>query len=229
MWSSMTQFGHDGTIPQVEFANKCALKGDPSVAINVGEFCVMASVKDLPPLAESETVQKIVDLNTNVGMTYAGFEPDFRILSKHIFRSSLTERLKNIHTAGRKVSRVVQEMTHVCGTRPYGLALIMAGLDLFKYPRLLKMDAYGQICRCSTVAAVGIGALQREDYIVDQYEENMCLRSGLLMTIESLTLDEMEKFFKPRNFEIAILDGDNGFRTLSDTGVKYVVEQVQFW
>lgn len=223
----MTELDIDGTIPQVESANVCALKGDPSVAINSGKFCIMASVKQLPPLAESQTVQKIVAMNAHIGMTYAGFEPDFRILSKHMFKNGLSEQL-NINSAGKRVSRVLQEMTHVCGTRPYGLALIMTGLDLFQNLTVLKLDAYGQIYNCS-VAAVGIGAQYREEYLVDQYEENMCLRSGLLMIIESLTLDKMEKLFKPRNFEIAVLDEDNGFRALCDRGVKYAVEQVQFW
>lgn len=225
----MTPLEINGTIPQVEAANVCAQKGDASVAINSGRFCVMASVKEVPLLAESQTVQKIIDINANVGMTYAGFEPDFRILSKHVFKTSLAEGLNNIQSVGLRVSRVMQEMTHVCATRPFGLALILAGMDQFNYLELMRFDAYGQMYRCGTAAAVGIGAQCREHYLVEQYEKRMSLRSGLLMAIEALTLDETEKYLESRNFEIAVIDVEEGFRPICESGVRYVVGQVQCW
>lgn len=229
MWSSMTPLDYDGTIPQVEAANVCARRSDPAVAINTGRFCVLASMKQVPLLAESHTVQKIVDVSPDVAMTYAGYEPDFRILSKHVFKHSLTERVTNINSVGVRVSRTMQEMTHVCATRPYGLALLMAGMDPLNYLTLLRFDAYGQIYRCDFAAAVGLGAKWREQYLVEQYEKKLTLRSALLMCIEALTLDENEKYLESTNFEMAVIDEEEGFRPIVESGLRYVVGQVQCW
>lgn len=224
MWSTLTPIDVDGKIPQVECAKMCVGRCDPAVAVKTDDFCVMATVKRVPPLAESDTMKKIIPLNAHMGITYAGLDADFRVISNSLFKYSLTNFFDNIKMSANKVSHAFQEYSHACATRPFGLAILMTGYTLWDYLSLYKIDTCGTKLLCN-VAAVGIGSNGRSEYLVEQFEENMSLRSALLMVLESLTLDACEKYLKPVNFELAICDR-NGFRMFDKNSVKYVVDQV---
>lgn len=226
MWSTLTPIHVDGTIPQVECAKVCVGHSDPSVAVKTNEFCVLAAVKNVHPLAESGTTRKIVALGTHMGMTYAGLDADFRVVSKSMYKFSLRQFFNNVTISSNKISHAFQEYTHACATRPFGLAILLTGYSLLNRLALYKIDACGNKISCN-VGAVGIGAEGRGDYLVEQFEPHMSLRSAILITLEALTLDACEKYLQPRDFEVAILDR-NGFRLFDKPSVKYVVNQVVY-
>lgn len=224
MWSTLTPMEVGGKIPQVEYAEMCVCRSEPAVAVKTDKFCVMATVKTFPPLADSDTIRKIVPLNINAGLTYAGLDSDFRVVANSLFKYSLLSLFDNIKNSARKVSDAFQEYAHSCATRPFGLTLILSGYTIWDNLSLYKIDTCGNKGLCN-IAAVGIGAVGRNEYLVEEYKEKMNLRSALLMTLESLTLDPCEKLLKPENFEIAVCDR-NGFKLFDKASIEYMVDHV---
>ncbi|KAM0676740.1 Proteasome subunit alpha type-2 [Binucleata daphniae] len=129
---SLTTFTSEGKLDQCEYALKAAQNGTLSIGVHALDGVVLSSLKKFPKLVEKEKMHKVNKICTNIGITYSGLTPDYRIIYENA--CVLVEGYKQVY--GRypyidifvhNLSRVLQEYTQKEGLRPFGVVLLLAG------------------------------------------------------------------------------------------------------
>lgn len=82
-------------------------------------------------------MEKILKIDDHVGATFAGLSSDARILVDKARQESQINRLLyddiiDVEVLTKKVSEVKQIYTQHAGVRPFGVALLIAGVDKFE-------------------------------------------------------------------------------------------------
>ena len=96
---------------------------------------VIASEKKVPSvLVDPSTVEKTGMLSSNVGVTYSGMGPDFRVLLNKGRKAAQAYYLVYkdvipVTLLARELAAVMQEFTQSGGVRPFGVSLLVAGYD----------------------------------------------------------------------------------------------------
>ncbi|OIB59362.1 proteasome subunit alpha [Natrialba sp. SSL1] len=130
-----TIFSPDGRLYQVEYAREAVERGSPSVGVVTDTGVVLAARKRLrSPLLESESIAKIHRVDDHVAVATAGHAADARQLVETARKRCQRHRLRYAEpiptgTLAEAIADHIQEQTQAGGTRPYGAALLVAGVD----------------------------------------------------------------------------------------------------
>ncbi|ADD04102.1 proteasome alpha subunit [Natrialba magadii ATCC 43099] len=130
-----TIFSPDGRLYQVEYAREAVERGSPSVGVVTDTGVVLAARKRLrSPLLESESIEKIHRVDDHVAVATAGHAADARQLVEMARKRCQRHRLRYAEpipteTLAEAIADHIQEQTQAGGTRPYGAALLVAGVD----------------------------------------------------------------------------------------------------
>ncbi len=114
---SLTTFAQSGRLQQVDHALSAVARGETAVGIKATNGVVIAAEKKSQSvLVDESTVERIKLVTKNIGMTYAGMGPDFRVLVNKGRKSSQEYFLeyKNempVSQLVREVANVAQEFT----------------------------------------------------------------------------------------------------------------------
>jgi len=80
---SLTTFNSSGELVQIKHALAAVQAGATSLGIRAKNGVVLATEKKLPStLVDETTVEKIVMVTSEIGITYSGMGPDFRVLTR---------------------------------------------------------------------------------------------------------------------------------------------------
>jgi 20S proteasome subunit alpha 2 len=85
-------------------------------------------------LVDSDSVEKIQPVTSHVGATFAGLFGDFRVLLKYSRKKTLEYKLSYdepipMGNISRKMAEVFQEFTQAGGVRPFGISVLLAGIE----------------------------------------------------------------------------------------------------
>ena len=135
----LTTFSPSGKLVQIEYATNAVNKGTTTLGLKaVDGVALVAEKKTVSPLVDSQTVQKVFQLDEHVGCTYSGIGPDSRVLvdsarkSCQVYRRTYNEPIP-VGQLVREIASVYQEFTQSGGVRPFGCSLLVAGSDLSGY------------------------------------------------------------------------------------------------
>jgi len=141
-------FSPDGRIYQVEYAREAVSRGAPSVGVRTADGVVFVAMsRPSSTLMEAESIEKLHKLDDHLGTASAGHVADARQLIDLARRQSQGNRLRygepvGVETLTKFVTDHIQENTQRGGTRPYGAALLIGGIDNGE-PRLFAADPLG--------------------------------------------------------------------------------------
>jgi len=141
-------FSPDGRIYQVEYAREAVSRGAPSVGVRTADGVVFVAMsRPSSTLMEAESIEKLHKLDDHLGTASAGHVADARQLIDLARRQSQGNRLRygepvGVETLTKFVTDHIQENTQRGGTRPYGAALLIGGIDNGE-PRLFAADPSG--------------------------------------------------------------------------------------
>ncbi|WP_049920935.1 archaeal proteasome endopeptidase complex subunit alpha [Halopiger djelfimassiliensis] len=197
-----TIFSPDGRLYQVEYAREAVERGAPSVGVVTDDGVVLAARKRLrSPLLEAETVEKLYDVDDHLAVAAAGHAADARQLVDVARRAGQRQRLRygepiGVAPLATRLADHVQEHTQTGGSRPYGSALLVAGVDPETgsdagSPRLYEVDPGGTSTGWRA-AAIGHGADERRRFFEEQLPESSTdgtgrtLQRGATVALEAL-------------------------------------------
>lgn len=227
---SLTTFSPSGKLVQIEYALNAVNAGKTSLGIKANNGVVIASEKKVPsPLVDASTVEKTAMLTANVGITYSGMGPDFRVLVNKGRKAGQKYWLEYhdpipVALLARELATVMQEFTQSGGVRPFGVSLLVAGFD-DDGPQLYQVDPSGSYWAWKA-SAIGKNATNAKTFLEKRYNKDMELEDAINTAI--LTLKEgFEGAITEQNIEIAVVGTDKKFRVLSEQEVKDYVKEVE--
>jgi len=227
---SLTTFSPSGKLVQIEYALNAVNAGKTSLGIKGSNGVVLASEKKVPsPLVDAATVEKTAMLTANVGITYSGMGPDFRVLVNKGRKAGQKYWLEYhdpipVALLARELATVMQEFTQSGGVRPFGVSLLVAGFD-DDGPQLYQVDPSGSYWAWKA-SAIGKNSTNAKTFLEKRYNKDMELEDAINTAI--LTLKEgFEGAITEENIEIAVIGTDKKFRVLSEQEVRDYVKEVE--
>ncbi|NAZ11370.1 MAG: archaeal proteasome endopeptidase complex subunit alpha [Desulfurococcales archaeon] len=227
---ALTIFSPDGKLYQVEYAFQAVRQGWSTLGIRVKDGVVLAAEKALiKPLLDLSGLEKVVPIDTHVGATFAGFGSDGRILIDQARLIAVRHRLTYgepipIELLTKSICDIKQMYTQHGGVRPFGVSLIIAGVDSTG-PKLLKTDPAGQYFGYYATA-IGRGETKIEEVLEKEYKYDMSLDEAVKLAVKALASTSEEKL-GPRNIDVAIIPVDTKtYRKLSEDEVSSILSSL---
>ena len=216
----ITIFSPDGRLYQVEYAREAVKRGTASIGIRTSDGVVLAVDKRIrSPLMERSSVEKIHKADDHIGIASAGHVADARQLIDFARRQAQVNHLRygepvGVETLTKEITDYIQQYTQVGGARPFGVALIIAGIANGE-PRLYETDPSGTPYEWKALA-VGADRGDIRDYLEANYDEAMALEEGVDLALEALA-SVTEDGLNPEGIGIATIDVETEeFGELSD-------------
>lgn len=209
-------FSPDGRIYQVEYAREAVSRGAPSVGVRTTEGVVFVAMsRASSTLMEAESIEKLHKLDDHLGTASAGHVADARQLIDLARRQSQGNRLRygeavGVETLTKFVTDHIQENTQRGGTRPYGAALLIGGIDNGE-PRLFAADPSGTPNEWKATV-IGGGRQTIQGHLEDEWSEGLSLQEGIELAIAALAAHEDE--LDPADLAVATITVADGYRTV---------------
>jgi proteasome alpha subunit len=187
----ITIFSPDGRLYQVEYAREAVKRGTAAVGVRTPAGPVLAADGRLrSSLQVPESVEKIHKADDHLGIATAGHAADARKLVDMARQRAQIERLRygeavDVEPLTKAITDNIQEFTQTGGARPFGCALLIAGVDSDGHPRLFETDPSGTPYEWQAVA---VGGNQREaqDHLEAGYDAVETLDEGLDLAFGAL-------------------------------------------
>jgi proteasome alpha subunit len=207
----ITIFSPDGRLYQVEYAREAVKRGTASIGVRTPEGVVLAVDKRIrSPLMERDSVEKIHKADDHIGIASAGHVADARQLIDFARRQAQLNELRygepvGVETLTKEVTDYIQQYTQVGGARPFGVALIIAGIAGGE-PKLYETDPSGTPYEWKALA-VGADRGDIREYLEEHYTEEMTLDEGIELALASLASVNDDEL-RPEGIDVATIDTD---------------------
>ena len=193
---AITVFSPDGRLYQVEYAIETVRRGTIAVGLLSKEGVVLTVEEKTRKLQNSELTQKIFQVDDHVGVAAAGYIPDARVQVDHARVQAQSNRLVydevvDVDSIAKRIADVSQQFTQYAGVRPFGVSLIIAGVDR-SGPSLYLTDPSGTYVSYQAVA-IGAGSEQATEFFEQRYDSNLGLEDAVTLAIESIYLVSEDK------------------------------------
>lgn len=209
---ALTLFSPDGRLFQVEYAKEAVNNGAPVIGIVYKEGVLLAGYRRVhTKLVVPESVKKIFLIEPHIAVGTSGWIADARRLIEFAQREVQNYKMTynevpTVHYICREVSNVFQAYTQYGGTRPFGTALLFAGIDDDKAV-LYETDPSGAMIQYKATV-IGAGKNEIMEYLTKHYKESLSLNDTIKLVTHALSLAKEEKF-DTKNIEMAYATYDH--------------------
>jgi proteasome alpha subunit len=220
----ITIFSPDGRLYQVEYAREAVKRGTASIGVRTADGVVLIADKRIrSPLLVGTSVEKLHKADDHVGIASAGHVADARQLIDYARRRSQVNQLRygepiGVETLTKAVTDNIQQYTQVGGARPFGVALIIGGVENGQ-PRLFETDPSGTPYEWKALA-VGANRSDIEEHLQENYDEAMDLDSGIGLALNALA-SANEGGLEAQGLGVATIDAETEqYRVLDEDEVE---------
>ncbi|MFX1487313.1 MAG: archaeal proteasome endopeptidase complex subunit alpha [Promethearchaeota archaeon] len=186
---AITVFNPEGRLFQVEYAIEAVKHGTPAVGIKAKDgVVIVVQKKSATNLMDPVSAKKLFIVDDHIITALSGLHADGRILLEHAQVQAQIEKLTYadpilIETLTKKISDTKQLYTQRSGIRPFGVALLIAGVDA-KGPQLYTTDPSGTYYGWQATSIGSDAAIK--PYLTKRYKPGMNLDSAVLLGVKSI-------------------------------------------
>ena len=213
-----TIFSPDGRLFQVEYAREAVKRGTTTIGLKFKDGVVLIVDKRISShLVEPGSIEKIFQIDDWIGCATSGLVADARALvdrariDAQINKITYGEKIP-VKTLVKRISDFKQTYTQYGGVRPFGVVLLIAGVDS-NGAYLFATDPSGAFMEYKA-GGEGAGRSEAIAYFEKNYRENMSLDEAIEMGIKAIQKGSKGKLI-PDAIEIAVVDKTEKFRRLS--------------
>ena len=227
---AITVFSPDGRLFQVEYAREAVKRGTTTVGVKFKDGVVLIVDKRLSSkLIEPGSIEKIFKIDSHIGCATSGLVADARALVDRariecqVNAFNYGEDLA-LESLVKKICDFKQSYTQYGGVRPFGTAMLIAGIDAAG-PHLYETDPSGAMM---AYKAGGIGAGRNEvmEVFEKDFKENMTQNQAISLGLKALSAAN-ENNLKSDIIEIAIINPEKEFHTLNSDEVGKAVKKIK--
>ncbi|MCF2137408.1 MAG: archaeal proteasome endopeptidase complex subunit alpha [Candidatus Thorarchaeota archaeon] len=203
---STSIFSPDGRIFAAEYAKKAVEQGATSIGVLAKNGVVLLAEKKLLPLQEPDSIEKISQIDTHIGVATSGLMADARKLIQDArvkaqsFWLTYEEPIPG-EALAEYICDIKAQFTQRGGARPYGVAMIFGSIDYEGIPRLYVTDPVGTSFGF-LAAVIGRGTPRAGEYLEKHYKKNLLLDKAIALAVEALRSASGDEI-APESVEIA--------------------------
>jgi proteasome alpha subunit len=208
---AITVFSPDGRLYQVEYAIETVRRGTLAIGIKTKGGVILAVEEKARKLQISNVTQKIFQVDDHIGVAAAGYIPDARTQIDHARFFAQSNRLiydepVDVEGVAKNIADMAQQFTQYAGVRPFGVALILAGVDA-NGASLYLTDPSGTYIGYDAVA-IGAGSDQVTEFLEKNYKNELSMDEGAALAMESIYLVSEEKT-GTRHIKMAMISNED--------------------
>jgi len=220
---AITVFSPDGRLFQVEYAREAVKRGSTTVGIKYRDGVIlMVDKKITSRLVEAKSHEKIFKIDSHVGCATSGLVADARSL---VDRARIEAQINKItydeeicvETLVKKICDYKQTYTQYGGVRPFGTALLIAGVDK-KGTHLYETDPSGALMAYHA-GSIGSGRPAVLEVFEEKFKKGMTLNAAIKMGAEALQ-KATEGEINSDSIEIGIVTKTEPFRKMTQAEVE---------
>ena len=221
---AITVFSPDGRLFQVEYAREAVKRGTTTVGLKFKDGVVLIVDKRIASrLMEPKSIEKIFQIDRHIGCATSGLVADARILVDQarviaqISKITYDEEM-GVEALVKRVCDYKQNYTQYGGVRPFGTALLVAGVDE-QGEHLFETDPSGALVSYKA-GSIGAGRNVVMEVFEERYAENMDMEDAIVLGLRALKKATEEEKLNPRAVEIGIVRRAEAFRRMEESEVE---------
>ena len=229
---AITLFSPDGRLLQVEYAKKTVKQGSTAIGLTCKEGVVFVTDKRVvDPLIVTEDVEKIFEIDTHIGATASGIISDARVLIERAQLTAQQHRVTyntpiDVLTVVKDVCTLKQLSTQSGGLRPFGVSLLIGGVDLNDEPKLYKTDPIGIFFRYHA-CVIGEEEKKVNEYLIKNYKYDLSLNETIKLGLDALSKSISDNFDLKRVDIGTVSVKDKTFKRLLHNEIKEYYDAIK--
>jgi proteasome alpha subunit len=226
--SAITVFSPDGRLFQVEYAVEAIRRGNIAVGVKVKNDVIIIAENKLEQLMEPGDNTKIFVLDNHIICSIAGLQADARRLIDYARVQAQINRLTydeaiSVETLTRRLCDLMQQYTQQAGVRPFGVALMLAGVDE-SGPQLFTTFPSGSYWNWKA-STIGRGADTAREYFEKNYNLDLSREDAIVLGLKALA-NGIKETLPPEKMEVAYVSAeDKKYVRLDRDVIKKYVEK----
>ncbi len=228
---AITMFSPDGRLLQVEYAKKTVKQGSTSVGMVCSDGVLFITDKRIvDKLIVADAIEKIYQIDENIGCTASGILSDARVLVEHAQLKAQQHRVTydnqiDTLTIVREITALKQICTQSGGLRPFGVSLLIGGIDE-KGPTLYQTDPTGIYFRYKA-SVIGEGETEMIEVLHKEYKESLTIEEGMKLCLRALK-KVLDKEFNAERVDAAyIKTADKKFTKVNKQEIERLLKETQ--
>lgn len=233
----VSTFSPEGRLFQVEYSLEAIKLGSTAIGISTSEGVILGVEKRVSSsLLESDSIEKIMEVEKHIGCAMSGLTADARTLIDHARVAAVQHNLyydepMSVESLTQSVGDLALRFGEGASgekrlmSRPFGVALLIAGYDDDKGPQLYHAEPSGTFYRYDA-KAIGSGSEGAQAELQNEYHKSLTLKEAEVLTLKILK-QVMEEKLDSKNTQLASVTKDKGFRIYSDDEVAQIIEVVK--
>lgn len=200
-----TMFSPEGTVLQVEYAQKTVRLGSASIGVTCldGVF-ILADKRIKDKLIVEKSSNKISEIDSHIIASSAGIVSDARVL---IERSQVLAQQHRItydspiepELVIKDISNIKQQFTQFGGARPFGVSMMLAGIK-DKKPEIYVSDVTGNYFAYNAIA-IGENDEKIKEKLREEYKQENSIKKNAKIAI-GIFKEIQGKLFDMDRFEL---------------------------
>ena len=206
-----TMFSPEGTILQVEYAQKTVRLGSSSIGMTCSDgVLILADKRIKDKLIVEDSANKVYEIDSHILASAAGIVSDARVL---IERAQVVAQQHRITYDSpiepemiiKEISNIKQQFTQYGGARPFGVAMMVAGIKE-KKPELYTSDVTGNYFSYYA-NAIGDNDDKLKEKLREKYRPELNIKKGVKLALD-IFKEVQGKNFDIDRFELVYIKND---------------------
>lgn len=208
-----TMFSPDGRLLQVEYAEKTVRLGSASIGMVCTDGIIIVADKRLQdPLLVPEASMKIYEIDSHIIAASAGILSDARVLVERAQLIAQQYRITydseiDVESIIKEIANAKQAFTQYGGARPYGVEIMVAGINPDNGGKVFTSDVTGNYLGYKATA-IGENDDKIKEELRKEYKSNITIEQGMKISL-NIFKKILAKDFDILRFEISYIKSDD--------------------